>query len=129
MAGCSNGMMMYGMPIFSLVIAFTVPGGVALYWVFSNLLGIVQTVILNNMYNPAKARAQAELEYAERRRKKAEDKERLRAARLAEQAAWQKEENEKRLAAQGKGKKKTEKTEDPVDDTPAEPVSEIPAEE
>ncbi len=136
MAGCSNGMMMYGMPIFSLVIAFTVPGGVALYWVFSNLLGIVQTVILNNMYNPAKARAQAELEYAERRRKKAEDKERLRAARLAEQAAWQKEENEKRLAAQGKGKKKSEKAEQgktgeqtPVDETPAEPVDAIPTEE
>ena len=136
MAGCSNGMMMYGMPIFSLIIAFTVPGGVALYWVFSNLLGIVQTVILNKMYNPAKARAQAEIEYAERRRKKAEDKERLRAARLAEQAAWQKEENEKRLAAQGKGKKKSEKAEParsgedtPVDETPAESVDAIPTEE
>ena len=128
-AGCSNGMMMYGMPIFSLIIAFTVPGGVALYWVFSNLLGIAQTVILNKMYDPAKARAQGEAEYAERRRRKQEDKERLRAARLAEQAAWQKEENEKRLAAQGKGKKKTDKTtEETVDETPAETVDDVPAE-
>lgn len=131
MAGCSNNAMMYSMPIMSLVIAFTVPGGVALYWTFSNLLGIAQTAILNKMYNPAKAREQAEIEYAERRRKKQEDKERLRAARLAEQAAWQKEENEKRLAAQGKGKKKpAEDTEEkPVDETPAEPVDDVPTEE
>lgn len=127
-AGCSNGMMMYGMPIFSLFIAFSVPGGVALYWVFSNLLGIVQTVVLNAMYNPAKIRAQAELEYAERRRKKAEDRERLRAARLEEQAAWQREENEKKAAAKGKGKKKPA-TAQTVDEVPDQPVDEIPTEE
>ena len=58
--GCSNKGMMYSMPLFSLVIAFTVPGGVALYWVFSNLLAMAQTVMLNDMYNPVKAREQAE---------------------------------------------------------------------
>ena len=114
MGGMTNGCMMYGMPLFSLFISFTVPGGVSVYWIFSNLLAMVQTVALNAMYNPAKARAQAEIEYAERRRKKAEDKARLKAARLEEQAAWQREENEKKLAAQGKGKKKT------AEDTPAE---------
>ncbi len=136
MAGCSNGAMMYGMPVFSLIIAFTVPGGVALYWTFSNLLGIVQTVVLNAMYNPAKARAQAQADYEERRRRKAEDRARLRESRLAEQAAWQKEENEKRLAAQGKGKRKNQPAEKaekketapaeeaPVDEIPAEPVNE-----
>ncbi len=129
MSGMSNGCMMYGMPIFSLVIAFSVPGGVALYWVFSNLLGIVQTVALNAMYNPAKARAQAEIEYAERRRKKAEDKARLRAARLEEQAAWQREENEKKAAAKGQGKKKPQKPAEAPDTTPEEPVNEIPTEE
>ncbi len=112
MGGCSSNAMMYTMPVFSLIISFTVPGGVALYWVFSNLLAMVQTVVLNQMYNPAKIRAQAEVEYAERRRKKAEDKARLKAARLEEQAAWQREENEKRLAKEGKGKPKKEKTED-----------------
>lgn len=129
MSGMSNGCMMYGMPIFSLVIAFTVPGGVALYWVFSNLLGIVQTVALNAMYNPAKARQQTEVEYAERRRKKAEDKARLRAARLEEQAAWQREENEKKAAAKGQGKKKPQKPVEEPADTPEEPVNEIPTEE
>lgn len=102
MAGCSPNMMMYMLPVMSLVISFSVPAGVAVYWIFSNLLAMVQTVVLNTMYNPAKIRAQAEQEYAERRRKKQEDKERLKAARLAEQAAWQKEENEKRAAKGGK---------------------------
>ncbi len=112
MAGCSPNMMMYMMPVMSLIISFTVPAGVAVYWIFSNLLALVQTVVLNAMYNPAKIRAQAEAEYAERRQKKKEDKERLKAARLAEQAAWQKEENEKRAQKAGKkpAPKKTEET-------------------
>ena len=123
MPGCSPNAMMYMMPVMSLVISFTVPAGVAVYWIFSNLLALVQTVVLNAMYNPAKIRAQAEAEYAERRRKKKEDKERLKAARLAEQAAWQKEENEKR--AQKAGKKPAPKksddavTEDAPQETPA----------
>ena len=121
-AGMSNGCMLYGMPLFSLFISFTVPGGVSVYWIFSNLLAMVQTVVLNSMYNPAKARAQAEIEYAERRRKKAEDKARLKAARLEEQAAWQREENEKKQAAMGKGKKKAET----ADSAPAQDVEEAP---
>lgn len=98
--GCSN-FMMYSMPIMSLVFSFTVPAGVAVYWTFSNLLAMVQTVVLNAMWNPGKIRAQAEAEYAERRRKRREDKERLKAARLAEQAAWQEEENKARARAKG----------------------------
>lgn len=120
MGGCSPNMMMYMMPVMSLIISFGVPAGVAVYWIFSNLLALVQTVVLNAMYNPAKIRAQAEAEYAERRRKKQEDKERLKAARLAEQAAWQKEENEKR--AQKAGKKPASKktvTEDAPQEIPA----------
>lgn len=120
--GCSPNMMMYSMPVMSLVISFTVPAGVAVYWIFSNLLALVQTVVLNAMYNPAKIRAQAEAEYAERRRKKQEDKERLKAARLAEQAAWQKEENEKRAQKAGKkpaAKKDEAVTEEAPQETPA----------
>ena len=122
MGGCSPNMMMYLMPIMSLVISFTVPAGVAVYWIFSNLLALLQTVVLNAMYNPAKIRAQAEEEYAERRRKKQEDKERLKAARLAEQAAWQKEENEKRAAKSGK--KPAEKKEVAQEETAAQQVEE-----
>lgn len=100
-AGGCNNFMMYSMPIMSLVFSFTVPAGVAVYWTFSNLLAMVQTVVLNAMWNPGKIRAQAEAEYAERRRKRREDKERLKAARLAEQAAWQEEENKARARAKG----------------------------
>ncbi len=118
--GCSPNFMMYTMPVISLIISFGVPAGVAVYWIFSNLLALVQTTVLNAMYNPAKIRAQAEAEYAERRRRKAEDKERLRAARLAEQAAWQKEENEKRAAKAGKKPQKPAKEEaDTPQETPA----------
>lgn len=116
--GCSPNAMMYMMPLMSLFISFSVPAGVAVYWIFSNLLALVQTVVLNAMYNPAKIRAQAEAEYAERRRKKQEDKERLKAARLAEQAAWQKEENEKR--AQKAGKKPVKKEETVTEEVPQE---------
>lgn len=102
MGGCSTKAMMYMMPLMSLYFSFIVPAGVAVYWIFSNLLALVQTAILNKMYNPAKIRAEAEAEYAERRRQKAEDKARLKQARLEEQAAWQREENEKRAAKEGK---------------------------
>ena len=126
--GCNNAMM-YMMPLMSLVFSFTVPAGVAVYWTFSNLLAMVQTVILNAMWNPAKIRAQAEAEYAERRRKRREDKERLKAARLAEQAAWQEEENKARARAKGDitQKKSAASTATPAE-LPQETVDEIPEE-
>ena len=129
MGGCSTNSMMYMMPLMSLVISFTVPAGVAVYWTFSNLLAMLQTVILNSMWNPAKIRAQAEAEYAERRRKKKEDKERLKAARLAEQAAWQEEENKARARAKGDiTQKKSAETKATPADLPTEIVDEIPQE-
>ncbi len=107
--GCTKWMM-YTMPLMSLGFSFVVPAGVAVYWIFSNLLALVQTIIVNKMYNIAEIRAQAEAEYQERRRKKAEDRERLKQARLEEQRAWQMEENEKK--AQKQGKKPVKKTEE-----------------
>ncbi len=136
-SGCTNGMM-YMMPLMSLVFSFTVPVGVVLYWIFSNLLAMVQTVVLNAMWNPGKIRAKAEEEYAERRRKKKEDKERLKAARLAEQAAWQEEENLARARKKGDitQKKKAAPTatpaelpDDTVDEIPEEPVDDNVEEE
>ena len=129
MNGCSNGMMLYLMPLMSLFFSFQVPSGVAVYWIFSNLLAVVQTVVLNRMWNPAKIRAQAEAEYAERRRKKKEDKERLKAARLAEQAAWQEEENKARARAKGDiTQKKSAATQATPAELPEEIVDEIPKE-
>ncbi len=85
--GCSNTMMLVMMPLFSLFITFTVPGGVGIYWICSNIIMVFQTIVLNQIYNPAKIRMQAEKEYEERRRKKAEDKKRLAEARMREEEA------------------------------------------
>lgn len=46
--------MMYVMPVFSFAIAFSVPSGVVLYWIMSNLLMVAQTVILYKVYTPEK---------------------------------------------------------------------------
>lgn len=91
-AGCTNNMMMIYMPAISTWMAFVVPGAVGVYWIFSNLLSMLQTVILNKIYDPAKARLEAEAEYQERRRKKAEDKKRLAQARQREEAEARKAE-------------------------------------
>ena len=127
--GCSTNAMMYTMPLFSLFISFSVPGGVVIYWIFSNLLAMVQTAALNAMWNPAKIRAQAEADYAARRQQKKEDRERLKAARLAEQAAWQEEENKARARAKGDitQKKSAEPKATPAE-LPEEIVDEIPKE-
>ena len=132
MGGRSTNMMMYMMPVMSLVFSFTVPAGVAVYWIFSNLLAMVQTVALNAMYSPAKARAQAEAEYQARRQKKREEREALKAARLAEQTAWQEEEKKAKARAKGDITQKksaaapatpAELPEEKVDEIPVEPVS------
>lgn len=104
--GCTNTMMVWMMPLFSLFITFTVPGGVGIYWICSNIIAVVQTLVLNKIYNPVAIRAKAEIEYQERRKQKLEDKKRIADAHAHEEAEArrlakeQKElENEKRKAA------------------------------
>lgn len=84
--GCTNNMMIWMMPLFSLYITFTVPGAVGIYWICSNIIAFAQTFVLNQIYNPVKIRAQAEIEYEERRKEKLEDKKRLADARSREEA-------------------------------------------
>lgn len=48
----STGCMMATMPLFSVYICFTVPGGVGFYWVCSNVMSFIQTVLLSNIYSP-----------------------------------------------------------------------------
>ena len=107
--GCTNNMMLIYMPAFSTWIAFTVPGAVGVYWIFSNVLSVAQTIIVNKIYDPAKARAEAEAAYLERRRQKEEDKKRLAKARQREEALARQEEQEKerqREASREMNKKK-----------------------
>ncbi len=54
---------MYIMPLFSLWIAFTVPAGAGFYWAVSYLFGIIQTLVLNKLYNPAELREKAAAEW------------------------------------------------------------------
>lgn len=60
--GCMK-VMMYTMPLISLWIAFSVPAGAGFYWAISYVFGIVQTIILNKLYNPQKLKDQALAEY------------------------------------------------------------------
>ncbi len=56
---------MWIMPVFSIFLVFTVPAGAGFYWTISYAFSIVQTLVLNKLYNPEKLRAQAEAEYEE----------------------------------------------------------------
>lgn len=113
--GCSPNMMMLTMPAMSLFISFGVPAGVGLYWILSNLLAMLQTVVLNQIYNPTKIREQAQIEYEERRRRKKEDKKRLAESRAREEAAIKAEEEAERAAQNTK-----KKTSAPSDTTSAD---------
>ncbi len=114
--GCSNVMMLVMMPAMSLFIAISVPGGVGLYWICSNLIALLQTYVLNQIYNPAKIREQAEIEYEERRRKKQEDKKRLAEARAREQRELAQQIKEESKGGKKKPAKVAPKAEETVED-------------
>ena len=87
MEGQGSGMMkgmMLTMPILSIVISFSVPAGVGLYWIFSNVISTIQTVILHKVYDPKKIAA--ELEAAEEQKKEEERQARIEAKKEAKQA-------------------------------------------
>lgn len=50
--GCAMNVMLYGMPLFSLWIGFSYPAGLGLYWCYSSLFALAQTVVLNKIYTP-----------------------------------------------------------------------------
>ena len=51
-----NGMMgmLYAMPILSFIIAFSFPAGIGIYWIFSSVTQLIQTVLLNLYFTPAR---------------------------------------------------------------------------
>lgn len=53
-ANKSMNIMLYGMPLFSFWIAFSFPAGIGIYWIFSSVLALVQMVLLNLYYTPAR---------------------------------------------------------------------------
>ena len=82
-AGAMKGLMLT-MPILSIVISFSVPAGVGLYWIFSNVIAAVQTIILHKVYDPKKIAA--ELEAQEEQKKEEERQARIEAKKEAQLA-------------------------------------------
>lgn len=82
------------MPLMSLWIAFTVPAGLGLYWIISNLIGIAQLYLLNALYNPKKLEEEvyAKIE-AEKQREKAKKSESARKKAMAMQGKKKKKKN------------------------------------
>ncbi|WP_461246497.1 membrane protein insertase YidC [Treponema sp. R6D11] len=66
-------MMMYAMPIVFFFVLYNVPSGLLIYWIFSNLLTLVQQLIINRYIIAKKAeqaQAEPELKIAPGRKKK-----------------------------------------------------------
>ncbi|MDR0913590.1 MAG: YidC/Oxa1 family membrane protein insertase [Oscillospiraceae bacterium] len=57
--GCMK-VMLFGMPVFSAYIAYSVPAAVGFYWIMNAVLGLVQTIIIGKLYSPALITARAE---------------------------------------------------------------------
>lgn len=72
--GMMKAMMLF-MPIMSFWFAFSFPMGVSLYWLFSNVLMIVQQLVMNKIFDPEK-------EAEKMRQKLEEEKEKKRLERL-----------------------------------------------
>ncbi|MCL2033641.1 MAG: membrane protein insertase YidC [Oscillospiraceae bacterium] len=94
-ANASMKGMMYTMPIFSLFIAFQVPAGVGLYWCYSNLFAMAQSLILNKYYNPKEMAEKARAEHAER-----QEQERLERIEAKKRAKEKGEETEQKSMSQ-----------------------------
>ncbi len=101
-AGMTKGMM-FMMPLLSVWISFSVPTGVGIYWIYSNIFSIAQTILLNKFFNPqlmaAKEIAAEEAKREEERQARIEAKKKAKELGEAEEKALsQKEINKRKLA-------------------------------
>jgi YidC/Oxa1 family membrane protein insertase len=62
-------MMMYVMPIVFFFVLYNVPSGLLIYWIFSNLLTMVQQIIINKYVMAKKAQEEALLQEREKNKK------------------------------------------------------------
>lgn len=62
MQGCMK-VMLYGMPLFSAWIAYTVPSAVGFYWICSSLFSLIQSIVMGKIYSPAKLLAKSEAQH------------------------------------------------------------------
>ena len=101
----TNKMMLWMMPVMSLLIGFSVPAGLSIYWITQYLVTMVQDLICSKMLKKDYEAARAAAE--ERERQEKEEEKRRREEARAERA--------RRIEAekQNKGKKKAVKSDDP----------------
>lgn len=69
----STGCMTFMMPLMSVWFAFLFPAGIGLYWIFQNILGAIQMVVLNNIYSNEKVLAKMMVVETIQRRSKEEN--------------------------------------------------------
>ena len=67
--GCAMNAMLYGMPLFSLWICFSFPIGLGLYWIYSSLFALIQTIILNKFYSPDRIKEMVKKDMAKQKKK------------------------------------------------------------
>ncbi len=90
----SMKMMNIAMPLLSAWMSYTFTSGLGLYWIASNVVSIIQTLVLHKMYDPKKVLAEVEDKMA---REKAAEKEKRRLA--AEKRAMSNNKNSKKKRA------------------------------
>ncbi len=90
--------MMLIMPLFSLWFSFQVPAGVGMYWILSNVLSLIQSMILFKKYDPRVA-IQAAKEAEEREKEREKEERRLRKEKKAQGAEMTEEEKMKTMNA------------------------------
>lgn len=73
MMGCTA----FGMPLFSLIIAFQFPAGAGIYWIMSNLIAFAQMILLNYTHSPKKIIAKMMVDETVIRRSKEENMKRI----------------------------------------------------
>lgn len=71
-------------PYMSYAIAMSVPAGLGLYWICSNLLMLIQTIAINKIYSPAKYIEQMKAEEAARKEKRKKAQQRIAEEKRAE---------------------------------------------
>lgn len=68
--GGSMKAMLYAMPLFSLWIGFSFPAGLGLYWIYSSVFALLQTIILNVFYSPERVQEMVKKDMAKNKNKK-----------------------------------------------------------
>lgn len=106
--GCMN-VMLFAMPIFSVLFAFQVPAGVGFYWVCSSFFSLLQTIGLNYYFTPARIEKLCEKEDKKMAKKYANGKKSLMQRMMEQQQGMSEgQQNRERYAEETKDMSRSE---------------------